>query len=123
MTTESNDNNDALRSLDETAQANELYVLQDGKPVRCADPLTWRDWMTTTPRLLEATPLSQDRELCTLFAGYCGEVNGKQALTYCSVLKPNPQQPELALTLRWYETEAQARTGHMVLVERYGVSK
>jgi hypothetical protein len=108
-----------LQSLESVSNSFDLYVFNASELVeRCIDPLEWLDWMRTTPRLVEATLLN-NREIVTLFAGYAGDFRGSTPLTYCTVVKPDPQKPEFALLLQWYATRTEAEAGHQAVVNRY----
>jgi hypothetical protein len=107
-------------SLQIAAKNFELYVLDESEHVsRCTNPLEWIDWMKTTPRVVEANLLLNNREIVTLFAGYAGERRAGEPLVYCSIAKPEPQLPEFAVVLRWYATRSESEAGHADIVGRF----
>jgi len=109
-----------MLSLESYTRDFELYTLDAvERPVRCTNPLEWLDWMRTHPRVLEANLLLNNREIVTLFAGYAGELRNGTALTYCTLMKPEPQMPTFAVTLQWYANRTEAEAGHAVILSRF----
>lgn len=88
-----------FESNDPLAGHQQLYTLENNKPVRCANAVAWLEWMNNTPLPAERTVLTNNRVLVTTFVGYAGERRESQPLTFATVLKPEPQLPEFAVTL------------------------
>jgi hypothetical protein len=112
-----------LLDFDTAAKTRRMYVLENGLPMRCNNPFEWVLWMFKTPRNIAVDRLPNENELVTLFAGYEGEKRLGEALTFCTIIKPDPQMPEYALVQNWYATEQEAIAGHQAILHRLTTGK